>query len=60
MDIEELKIIAGLAFKLTELRQRECGHLCIENFTPKLFEKLLASYLKGNQMIEGVPFEEDK
>jgi len=48
MDIEELKIIADLTFRLTELRQRECGHLCIENFAPELFEKLLRT-LKENE-----------
>ena len=38
---DELKVIADMTVKLTELRQNECKHLCIENVAPDIFEKLL-------------------
>lgn len=40
--IEELKEVCELTVKLTELRQKECDHLSIENFSPSLFADLLA------------------
>ena len=41
IDIAELKEVCYLTVKLTELRQRECKHLAIENFAPECFAKLL-------------------
>jgi len=52
MTIEELKVISNLTLKLTELkltelRQKECLYLCIENFAPELFAKLLDEMRKS-------------
>lgn len=41
MDIEQLKVIAGMTVKLTELRQNECKHLCVENIAPEIFGNLI-------------------
>lgn len=42
VSIEELIEVCELTVKLTELRQKECSYLCIENFSPSLFAELLA------------------
>ncbi len=44
MDVEQLKEICSLTVRLTELRQKECGHLAIENFAPELFAKLIGEF----------------
>lgn len=44
MTADELKIIADLTLNLTKLRQNDCAWLCIENFSPELFSKLLTVY----------------
>lgn len=44
MNEQELKIIADMTITLTEMRKKSCDHLCIENFAPELFEKLLRGY----------------
>jgi hypothetical protein len=41
LTIEELEIVARLTTDLTRLRQNECKSLCIENFAPEVFEKLV-------------------
>jgi len=38
---DELKVISDLALKLTELRQNECKHLCVNNAGNDIFNKLL-------------------
>ena len=43
IDIEELKVICDLTVRLTELRQNECKHLCVENFASKCFSELLTA-----------------
>jgi len=39
----QLKIICDMAIELTVIKMRNCEHLSIENFTPELLGKLLAS-----------------
>lgn len=41
MNIDELKELCKLTLELTKLRQKECPHLCIENFAPDLLEGLI-------------------
>ena len=41
LTVEELREVCELTAKLTELRQNECKHLCIENIAPEIFRKLL-------------------
>ena len=53
MKIEELKVIAAMTIKLTELRQNECKHLCIENAAPEIFVKLLREYENRNMVTMG-------
>jgi hypothetical protein len=40
-NVDDLHAICELTFHLTELRQRECSNLSIEDFSPKLFAELL-------------------
>jgi hypothetical protein len=40
---ERLKILCDLTFKLTEIRQKECHHLCLENFAPELLARLIGA-----------------
>lgn len=45
----ELEVICSLTVQLTRMRQDECKHVAIENFSPELFEKLVdALYSRGN------------
>jgi len=39
---DEMRAICDATVRLTELRQRGCLHLCIENVAPEIFRKLLA------------------
>jgi len=41
MTDEQLRILADLVVKLTELRLQDCRHLCIENYAPELLAKLV-------------------
>lgn len=41
---EILKQICDLTVELTRLRQNEVKHLCIENYAPKLFGRLLREW----------------
>lgn len=56
LSVEELKQVCALTVKLTELRQRDCPHLCIENFAPEVFAKLCAAYAEPFNF-EGVPLD---
>jgi hypothetical protein len=38
---EELSVITAAVVSLTAIRQKGCEHLCVENFAPELFRKLL-------------------
>jgi hypothetical protein len=40
MEQWEVDYLMRFARELTELRLRECGHLCIENYAPELLAKL--------------------
>jgi len=46
MSIQEFRELCRLTFALTELRQKECPHLCIENFAPELLAKLIQARLE--------------
>lgn len=41
MSEETFKALCDLTLKLTELRQNECKHLCIENIGPEILGKLI-------------------
>lgn len=56
LDAEALQIICTLTYKLIELRQNECRHLCIENTAPELFQGMLRAYFLGVSG-ESVPTE---
>jgi hypothetical protein len=45
MEIEALRHICDMTVRLTELRQAECKHLCIENYAPEIFHRLLSCYV---------------
>ena len=47
ISIEKFIAITELVAQLTELRVKYCNHLCIENYAPELFEKLLRAAKKG-------------
>lgn len=38
---DELRTICDATVRLTEIRQRGCGHLCVENVAPEIMRKLL-------------------
>ena len=40
---DALRVLCDATVKLTELKLREVPHLCIENFAPKLLEKMIAA-----------------
>jgi hypothetical protein len=42
-----MKVLSEMAVELTRLRQNECKHLCIENYTPEVFEKLIRAVRNG-------------
>lgn len=44
MKIEEFRIICDTVIKLTELRQNECKHLCVENFASDCLAKLISTF----------------
>ena len=44
MEPENLKHLCDLTVRLTELRLKGCGYLCIENYAPEVFAKLMAIY----------------
>jgi len=46
---EELRIIAFLTVKLTELRQAECKHLSIEHFSVDLFGNFIREYQSASR-----------
>ena len=41
VSLDELRLVSDLTIDLTRLRQEHCKHLCIENYAPELFHKLL-------------------
>ena len=43
MTKDDLQTICDLTVKLTMLRQEKCNHLCIEDFAPEIFKKLLVA-----------------
>lgn len=51
MKTEELKVIAELTKDLVAMRQKECGHLCIENIAPQIFGDLLKAYIFAGQVV---------
>ncbi len=52
IEIDELKEICRLTVQLTELRQNECKHLCIENFAPDLFSSLIDKFGEHKQLTD--------
>lgn len=44
MTVNDIESICRLTVELTKLRQSECKHLCIENFVPELFGKLIRQF----------------
>ena len=44
MEPDNLKHICDLTVRLTELRLKGCDWLCIENYAPEVFAKLMAIY----------------
>ena len=38
----ELKVISDLTVQLTEIRQKGCSHLSVEDFAPDVFHSLLS------------------
>lgn len=48
---ETVKVIAQLVKELTELRLRNSPSLCIENFAPELFARLLFIYQEPERFL---------
>ncbi len=44
---EIVRVILAAVVELTRIRQSECKHLCVENFAPDLFAKMLDAYEHG-------------
>lgn len=44
MTHHEFSQICNLTLELIKLRQQECSHLCIENYAPEIFGRLLMEY----------------
>ena len=53
MTVNDLAMICSLTIDLTRLRQNECKHLCIENFAPELFERLLRAFIEADRAALG-------
>ncbi len=47
MNADELRVLCDAVVRLTELRLKECGHLCIENFAPELLAKMIGATNSG-------------
>ena len=47
LETDALQVIADLTHKLTVLRLQNCNHLCVENYAPEVFGKLLDAYLRA-------------
>ena len=56
VDPRVIKLILETTEKLTKLRQNECKHLCIENFAPELFGKMVFEYRKSLGPMPKHPF----
>ena len=44
---DELSVLADTVVRLTELKQRQCSHLCVENFSAECLYKLVHSYMEA-------------
>lgn len=54
LPVEELKVIADLTVRLTQLRQNECKHLAVENVGPEIWRNLLmATYPPPRVIVSG-------
>lgn len=49
IQLEELRVIADMTVRLTELRQKGCGHLAVENAAPEIMRKLLTTLAMHKQ-----------
>ena len=45
--VNELRVICDATVRLTEIRQRGCAHLCVENIAPEIMRKLLLELVKS-------------
>ena len=47
--LEELRVIADMTVRLTEIRQKVCSHLIVENAAPEIMRKLLTTLAMHKQ-----------
>jgi uncharacterized spore protein YtfJ len=46
---DELRIVCDTVVRLTDIRQRGCKHLCVENFAPEMLRKMLIELVDHKQ-----------
>lgn len=51
MTVNDVESICHLTVELTKLRQLDCKHLCIENFAPELFGKLIREFQSAENIL---------
>ena len=51
LTLEGFELLCKLTVDLTAMRQKECKHLCIENFGPELLEKLIIAVEKAEEQV---------
>ena len=44
VSVDVLRVLCDTTVRLTEIRQRECSHLCVENFASECLANLLHTY----------------
>ncbi len=52
LNVNDIQYISDMVIKLTELRWKGCNHLCIENFAPDLFHRLMVERIKVKKAID--------
>ena len=44
VSLDVLRVMCDTTVRLTDIRQRGCSHLCVENFAPKCLANLIRTY----------------
>ena len=46
VSVDVLRVLCDATVRLTEIRQRGCSHLCVENFAPECLRNLIDAYAR--------------
>ena len=49
VSLDVLRVLCDTTVRLTEIRQRGCAHLCVENFAPECLRNLIETYTHNAQ-----------